>query len=103
METKRKRIDSGLINTLADDAGLSTGEFIARLITLYQLMPFNSYLIRVIEMFPNLTALVSTISLWSRLDRDHVPLPIMEDDINRIISEPEPLKEQHRQPEKIKI
>ena len=101
METKKRRIDSMLINTLAEEAGLTSGEFIARLVTLYQLIPFNSYLIRVIEMFPNLNALVSTISLWSKLDRDTVPLPILEDDISKILRDPDPpVRESHQSGEK---
>ncbi len=104
METKKKRIDSNLIKHLADEAALDTGEFIARLVTLYQLVPFNSYLIRVVEMFPNLNSLVSTIALWSKLDKDTIPTPIMEDDIDMILNEPRTIKEQHQLLEKkIKI
>lgn len=103
METKKKRIDSQLIKSLADDAALDTGEFIARLITLYQLLPFNSYLIRVIEMFPNINSLISTISLWTKIDRDKTPTPILEDDIDLILNEPKPIKEMHPVDMKIKI
>ena len=101
METKRKRIDSNLITALAEEAGLNSGEFIARLVTLYQLIPFNSYVIRVIEMFPNLTALVSTIQLWSKLDKDSMPLPILEDDLSKILRDAErPRESQGPSPEK---
>ena len=104
METKKKRIDSQLINMLSEEAGLQNGEFIARLVTLYQLLPFNSYLIRVIEMFPNLNALVSTSTLWSRLDKDSVPLPILEDDVQNILKEAAGTREQYKPAEgKIRI
>lgn len=103
METKKKKIDSQLIKNLADDAALDTGEFIARLVTLYQLMPFNNYLLRVVEMFPNLNAMISTISLWSKLDREHVPIPILEDDIETILHEPKTIKELHPVDKKIKL
>jgi len=103
METKKKKIDSQLIKNLADEAALDTGEFIARLVTLYQLMPFNNYLLRVIEMFPNLNAMVATISLWNKLDRDHVPIPILEDDVDVVLSEPKTVKELFPVDKKIKI
>ena len=103
METKKKKIDSQLIKNLADDAALDTGEFIARLVTLYQLMPFNNYLLRVVEMFPNLSAMIATISLWSKLDRDHVPIPILEDDIDVELNEPKTIKEIYPADKKIKL
>jgi len=103
METKKKKIDSQLIKSLADDAALDTGEFIARLVTLYQLMPFNNYLIRVVEMFPNLNAMIATISLWSKLDRDHVPIPILEDDVDMVLNEPKNVKELYPAEKKIKL
>jgi len=103
METRKKKIDSQLIKSLADDAALETGEFIARLVTLYQLMPFNNYLLRVVEMFPNLNAMIATISLWSKLDRDHVPIPILEDEIETILNEPKTIKELNPIDRKIKL
>jgi hypothetical protein len=103
METKKRKIDAQLIKSLADDATLDTGEFIARLVTLYQLVPFNNYLIRVIEMFPNLNSLVATISLWSKLDKDNIPTPILEDDIDMILNEPKPIRELYPVDKKIKI
>jgi hypothetical protein len=103
METKKKKIDSQLIKSLSDDAALDTGEFIARLVTLYQLMPFNNYLIRVVEMFPNLNAMIATISLWSKLDRDHVPIPILEDDVDMVLNEPKNVKELYPAEKKIKL
>lgn len=103
METKKKKIDSQMIKSLADEAALDTGEFIARLVTLYQLIPFNHYLLRVVEMFPNLNAMISTISLWSKLDREHVPIPILEDDVETVLSEPKTIRELHPAEKKIKI
>jgi len=103
METRKKKIDSQLIKSLADDAALETGEFIARLVTLYQLMPFNNYLLRVVEMFPNLNAMIATISLWSKLDRDHVPIPILEDEIETVLNEPKTIKELNPVDRKIKL
>lgn len=103
METKKKKIDSQLIKNLADDAALDTGEFIARLVTLYQLMPFNNYLLRVVEMFPNLNAMIATISLWSKLDREHVPIPILEDDVEAVLNEPKTVRELHPAEKRIKL
>ncbi len=103
METKKKKIDSQLIKALADEAALDTGEFIARLVTLYQLMPFNHYLLRVVEMFPNLNAMIATISLWSKLDREHVPVPILEDDIDAVLNEPKNVKEIYPADKRIKL
>jgi hypothetical protein len=103
METRKRKIDAQLIKSLADDAALETGEFIARLVTLYQLMPFNNYLLRVVEMFPNLNAMIATITLWSKLDRDHVPIPILEDELDVVLNEPKPVKELNLVAGKIKI
>jgi len=103
METKKKKIDSQMIRSLADEAALDTGEFIARLVTLYQLIPFNHYLLRVVEMFPNLNAMISTISLWNKLDREHVPIPILEDDVEAVLNEPKAIRELHPAEKKIKI
>jgi hypothetical protein len=103
METKKRKIDSQLIKSLADEAALETGEFIARLVTLYQLLPFNNYLLRVVEMFPNLNAMIATISLWSKLDRDQVPIPILEDDIATVLNEPKTIKELNPVDRKIKL
>jgi hypothetical protein len=103
METRKKTINSQLIKNLADDAALDTGEFIARLVTLYQLMPFNNYLLRVVEMFPNLNAMIATISLWSKLDRDHIPIPILEDELDVVLNEPKTVKELYSVDKKIKL
>jgi len=103
METRKKTINSQLIKNLADDAALDTGEFIARLVTLYQLMPFNNYLLRVVEMFPNLNAMIATISLWSKLDRDHIPIPILEDELDVVLSEAKTVKELYSVDKKIKL
>lgn len=103
METRKRKIDAQLIKSLADDAALETGEFIARLVTLYQLMPFNNYLLRVVEMFPNLNAMIATITLWSKLDRDHVPIPILEDELDVVLNEPKTVKELNLVAGKIKI
>jgi hypothetical protein len=103
METRKRKIDAQLIKSLADDAALETGEFIARLVTLYQLMPFNNYLLRVVEMFPNLNAMIATITLWSKLDRDHVPIPILEDELDVVLNEPKTANELNLVAGKIKI
>ena len=103
METRKKTINSQLIKNLADDAALDTGEFIARLVTLYQLMPFNNYLLRVVEMFPNLNAMIATISLWSKLDRDHIPIPILEDELDVVLNESKNVKELYSVDKKIKL
>jgi hypothetical protein len=66
-------------------------------------MPFNNYLLRVVEMFPNLNAMIATITLWSKLDRDHVPIPILEDELDVVLNEPKTAKELNLVAGKIKI
>jgi len=54
-------------------------------------------------MFPNLNAMIATITLWSKLDRDHVPIPILEDELDVVLNEPKTVKELNLVAGKIKI